>query len=302
MKSPATPAGDTHSWWAGRQVRQGDRPAGSAGVSNEVVAATLSSKLLLGKAGEHGSGDYSEGRVRSDVINGPRHRRPDRHHSGLATLPGGVSDHHAEILFRRQAESVSRASTLGLRRARRGSAPYDIYSANALTRTNATRGLVWLDLHAAARVCLKSSGAFCTRSLTTALWSPMTVGRLRTTFLTRSMKAQIAASLSARTRREARTRGVPVHGLGAYLPGKLRASHCLRAPLDIPDSLAAHRWHGLRVDAQLRGSPSWRWDRDHGYVVYRDPRLSARRSARRSCTRRHSAGTWGRNLRWSVAS
>lgn len=123
------------SWWPGKRF---EKPTDGwvAGVSNEVVRDTLQ-KLLLGNPGEHGTGTIPKdsiigivtARGIGDLVDVIR----------VAHISGGTSTLTLKSFS--AGREKFQGSTLDYV-ALDEEAPYDIYS-EALTRTNATRGLVW---------------------------------------------------------------------------------------------------------------------------------------------------------------
>ena len=123
------------SWWPGRRFDEATH-GWVAGVSNEVVRDTIQ-KLLLGNTGEHGTGTIPKNAL-IDVITA----------RGIADLVDIIRVAHASggiSTITLKSYSAGRekfqGSTLDYV-ALDEEAPIDIYS-EALTRTNATRGLVW---------------------------------------------------------------------------------------------------------------------------------------------------------------
>ena len=123
------------NWWLGRRFAKAT-DGWVAGESNEVVRDSIQ-KLLLGKTGEHGTGTIPKDAI-VDVITA----------RGIADLVDIIRVAHASggiSTITLKSYSAGRekfqGSTLDYV-ALDEEAPIEIYS-EALTRTNATRGLVW---------------------------------------------------------------------------------------------------------------------------------------------------------------
>ena len=123
-------------WWVGRRFNK-PTTGWVCGVSNASIRDTIQ-QLLLGKAGEHGSGTIpkecligtSTARGIADLIDTIR----------VGHVSGGVST----ITLKSYAAGRERFQGVTLDYvALDEEPPYDIYS-ECLTRTNATKGLVWL--------------------------------------------------------------------------------------------------------------------------------------------------------------
>ena len=227
------------NWWPGRRFAKAT-DGWVAGESNEVVRDFIQ-KLLLGKTGEHGTGTIPKDAI-VDVITA----------RGIADLVDIIRVAHASggiSTITLKSYSVGRekfqGSTLDYV-ALDEEAPIEIYS-ECLTRTNATRGLVWSTFtplqgvsEVVRRFLYEKSDD---RDLVT-----MTLDDCD--HYDEKQKEQIAESYDEHER-EARTKGIPDHGLGADIPHSSRPD-CLRSPRHTR-SLAAYRWHGFRLDSQLCG-------------------------------------------------
>ena len=268
-------------WWPGKRF---DKPTDGwvAGVSNEVVRDTIQ-KLLLGNAGQHGTGTIPKDAL-IDVI-------PAR---GIADLVDIIRVSHASggiSTITLKSYSAGRekfqGSTLDYV-ALDEEAPYDIYS-ECLTRTNATKGLVWSTFtplqgvsEVVRRFLYEQSDD---RDLVT-----MTIDDCD--HYDEEQKRQIIDSYNEHER-EARTRGVPTMGSGRIFPISQDRIACDHR--EIPA-------HWARI-----GGLDFGWthnfaacelahDRDHD-VVY----LIKAFRQKESTPIMHAATlrAWGKNLRWA---
>jgi phage terminase large subunit-like protein len=208
-------------WWNGRRF---DKPTDGwvAGESNEVVRDSVQ-KLLLGRAGEHGTGTIPKdaiieviaARGIADLVDIIR----------VAHVSGGIST--ITLKTYSAGREKFQGSTLDYV-ALDEEAPYEIYS-ESLTRTNATRGLVWSTFTPLQGVSEVVRRFLYEKSEDRALVQ-MTIDDVD--HYDASQREQIAASYSDHER-EARTRGVPTMGSGRIFPISQDRIACEHR--DIPD-------------------------------------------------------------------
>ena len=194
------------SWWTGRRFAKAT-DGWVAGESNEVVRDFIQ-KLLLGKTGEHGTGTIPKDAI-VDVITA----------RGIADL----------IDIIRVAHAAGGISTITLKSYSAGrekfqgstldyvaldeEAPLEIYS-EALTRTNATRGLVWSTFTPLQGVSEVVRRFLYEKSDDRAL---VTMTLDDCDHYDEKQKEQIAESYGEHER-EARTKGIPPWARGEYSP------------------------------------------------------------------------------------
>jgi phage terminase large subunit-like protein len=268
-------------WWPGRRFDK-STDGWVAGVSNEVVRDTIQ-RLLLGPTGEHGSGtipkecliDVITARGIADLVDIIR----------VAHVSGGVST--ITLKSYSAGREKFQGSTLDYV-ALDEEAPIEIYS-EALTRTNATRGLVWstfTPLQGVSEVVRR----FLYEESDDRCLIQMTIDDVD--HYDEEQRQQIVASYSEHEV-EARTRGVPVMGSGVIFPVPRRLIEVDHR--DIPD-------HWPRIGGMDFGwthafaACELAWDRDADTVY-----LIRSFKQKESTPIMHSATlrAWGKNLRWA---
>jgi phage terminase large subunit-like protein len=255
-------------WWAGKRFDKAT-DGWIAGVSNEVVRDTIQ-KLLLGNTGEYGTGTIPKdalievitARGIADLVDIIR----------VAHASGGVST--ITLKSYSAGREKFQGSTLDYV-ALDEEAPYEIYS-ESLTRTNATRGLVWSTFTPLQGVSEVVRRFMYDKSPDRVL---ITMTLDDCDHYDEKQKEQIAGSYNE-AEREARTKGIPTMGSGRIFPiaqDRIACDH-----RDIPA-------HWPRI-----GGMDFGWthnfaacelahDRDHDIVYL--IRAFRQRRARRSCTR-----------------
>jgi phage terminase large subunit-like protein len=268
-------------WWPGRRFDK-STDGWVAGVSNEVVRDTIQ-RLLLGPTGEHGSGTIPK-ECLVDVITA----------RGIADLVDIIRVSHASggiSTITLKSYSAGRekfqGSTLDYV-ALDEEAPIEIYS-EALTRTNATRGLVWSTFTPLQGVSEVVRRFLYEESDDRALIQ-MTIDDVD--HYDEEQREQIVASYSEHEV-EARTRGVPVMGSGVIFPVPRRLIECDHR--EIPS-------HWARIGGMDFGYSSafaaveLAHDRDTDTVyLIRAFKIKESTPIMHAATLR----AWGRHLRWA---
>jgi phage terminase large subunit-like protein len=268
------------NWWLGRRFAKAT-DGWVAGESNEVVRDSIQ-KLLLGKTGEHGTGTIPKDAI-VDVITA----------RGIADLVDIIRVAHASggiSTITLKSYSAGRekfqGSTLDYV-ALEEEAPIEIYS-EALTRTNATRGLVWSTFTPLQGVSEVVRRFLYEKSDDREL---VTMTLDDCDHYDEKQKEQIAESYGEHER-EARTKGIPTMGSGRIFPiaqDRIACDH-----RDIPA-------HWPRIGGMDFGwthnfaACELAWDRDHDIVyLIRAFRQKESTPIMHAATLRH----WG-NLRWA---
>ena len=268
-------------WWPGKRFDKAT-DGWVCGVSNEVVRDTIQ-KLLLGNAGEHGTGTIPKDAI-AEVVTA----------RGIADLVDMIRVRHVSGGI----STITLKSYSAGREKFQGSTldyvaldeepPADIFS-ESLTRTNVRSGPVWLTftpLQGISEVVHR----FKFGDLPDRIVINMTLDDCE--HYTDEQKEQIAASY-AEHEREARTMGIPTMGSGVVFPiarARIEVEH-----RDIPDHWP--RIGGLDFGfTHFFAACELAHDRDHDCVY-----LTKAFRQKETTPIIHAATlrTWGKHLRWA---